>query len=46
MTKRQAAKAEKILAANPGLSQRDMRDLLMEWEFDGITASRLTEDRD
>lgn len=45
MTKRQAAKMDQLLAANPGLSQRDMRDLLMEYGADGVTASQLTEDR-
>jgi hypothetical protein len=45
MTKRQATKAEKLLTANPELSARDARDLLMEYGFDGITASSLTQDR-
>lgn len=45
MTKRQATQMEKLLTANPGLSYRDMRDLLMEYDCDGITAGQLCEDR-
>jgi hypothetical protein len=45
MTKRTEAQAEKLLAQNPGLSYRDMRDLLMEYGVDGITAGELAEGR-
>jgi hypothetical protein len=34
-----------LLAANPDLGSRDMRDLLMEFGTDGITATELTQDR-
>lgn len=37
--------ADMLLAANPELSYRDMRDLLMEYGFDGITAGRLASGR-
>ena len=37
--------AEKLLADNPGLSARDMRDLLIEYEVDAATASDLTAGR-
>jgi hypothetical protein len=45
MTNRQVAKANRLLTANPDLGQRDMRDLLMEYGFDGATAGKLTEGR-
>ena len=34
-----------LLAANLRLSSTDMRDLLMEFGTDGITATELTQDR-
>lgn len=41
MTKRQMTRAGNLLASNPELSYRDMRDLLMEYEVDGQTAGGL-----
>lgn len=41
MNKRQA----KLLAGNPDMDYRDMRDLLMEYGTDGITAGELAEGR-
>jgi hypothetical protein len=37
--------AHELLAENPDLSARDMRDLLMEYGAEGITASSLVSDR-
>jgi len=34
-----------LIAANPGLGSRDMRDLLMEFGADGVTATDLTQAR-
>jgi len=35
----------RVLADNPGLDYRDLRDLLMEYGVDGIEAGRLAEGR-
>ncbi len=43
MSNTTAAKLAKIAKANAHLSTRDLRDLLMEFEADGITASRLAQ---
>lgn len=46
MTARQEAKLTRIAAQNPGLSYRDLRDLLMEHGADGDTAGRIAQDRE
>ena len=45
MTKRQMTRAGNLLASNPDLNYRDMRDLLMEYGVDGRTAGSLAEGR-
>lgn len=37
--------ARELLAANPELHSADMRDLLMEFGVDGLTATELTQAR-
>jgi len=45
MASKQERQQDALLAANPDLSARDMRDLLMEYGADGPTASELVSDR-
>lgn len=41
MTKEMQALADELLKANPKKSYRDMRDLLMEYGFEGIVAGEI-----